>query len=95
MPGNCAFGYLYKEGDIVGWGFGGSREESQEQCAERCENTNGCNSYQYSVSAAGNNCAIHTGGETEIHGRTYRDFFMCFKTGIGFLLLIITQAIWK
>ena len=95
MPSKCSSGYQFKEGDIAGWGFGGSREGSNEQCADRCGNTNGCNSYQYSDSADGNNCAIHTGGEKEIQGRTYRDFFMCFKTGIGFLLLIITQAIWK
>jgi len=80
-PSRCSSGYQFKEGDIVGCGFGGSREISKEKCADRCGKTHGCNSYQFSLTADGTNCCIHAGGQSEIQGRTYRDFFMCFKAG--------------
>ena len=40
-PG-CAPGYKYKAGDIFGWGYGGSKETSSEECANRSKNKDGC-----------------------------------------------------
>ena len=76
----CAEGYTYKEGDIGGWGFGGSQEDSSVDCANRCNNHSGCNSYQFSAgTTSGSNCAIHSGGEGDISGSAYGDFHMCFR----------------
>ena len=84
MVAPCTPGYEFKDGDISGDGFGSTTEESMEKCAKRCDDTNGCNSYQYSKSAEEKNCAIHRGNETHIRGNTFKDFYMCFKRGIEF-----------
>ena len=78
---DCAPGYQYKRGDVIGWGFDLTREASKEGCAERCTNTIGCNSYQYSPSFSLENCAIHAGGESDIKGENNRNMYMCFKSG--------------
>ena len=52
------------------------------ECADRCKSTNGCNSYQYSATSNGDNCAIHQSGETDIKGNTFQDFYMCYESGI-------------
>jgi len=83
----CAHNYQFKEGDINGWGMGGSYEVSNQACADRCTVTSGCNSYQYSgttrrilvVEDGDNNCAIHEGGEHQITGSTAGNWYMCFQ----------------
>lgn len=89
----CTPGYIFRAGDINGWGFGVTREASVEKCAKRCDNTVGCNSYQYSNSEPGNNCAIHNGGESQIGGNTYLDFYMCYKSGTDFIFRLFTTQI--
>ena len=79
MADLCPPGFEKKDGDIDGWGsrLGSKLHLSLEDCAEKCNQNDGCLSFEHSISERKCNLNDIRGPIVE----PYKDYVFCSKKG--------------